>query len=195
MRVTGRVFWQVAASCSRRIGEYWLQYGTRDLTPWLLHDIEDLSDEDALLALLEGMQAAFLWPDYRKNIRANPDAQVPDFEARMVLRTRDGGVKVTIEFRRGWMFLYRKEGPPDPHVTVIFEDGKALRTFILRENILDALMADEVTVEDNLDYAWRFMFLVRDLVFRLQGTSSLAPEEAKARAQTRAKVKAARAMG
>ena len=71
-----------------------------------------------------------------------------------------------------------RQGPVD--VTVTFEDGRALRAFVRHEDILEALMANEVTVEGNLTYAWRFMFLVKDLLYRMGGMTSLEQAQAKA---------------
>ena len=171
-RVCSRILWLVSES----IG----QYCARTVTKWLLRELETESDQEALETLLYGMDVAFAWwPAYRENLGCWWHG-TPYYEARCVFQTRDG-VALTAGFRNGGMYVRRgvpRQGPVD--VTVTFEDGRALRAFVRHEDILEALMANEVTVEGNLTYAWRFMFLVKDLLYRMGGMTSLEQAQAKA---------------
>ena len=143
---------------SDHVGVWRTWLGTRDLVAWLLGD-GDPSADAALTLLLRGMAFAFMAiPDYRKNIEG--------FTARYAFQTKDLGVWVTADFANGEMHV-DAGGYADPQVTVVFYDAAALRSFLLRQDIVDALERNAVALEGNVNYAWRFMFLVNDLLHRL----------------------------
>lgn len=120
----------------------------------------DVSD-DFLELLLRGMAAAFLFSgDYRENIQG--------FTGTYVFRTGDGRVGCTAAFRNGRMKI-ENAARPASDVCVTFKDSKALQRFLLAENhdILDSILANDVEVEANLNYIYKFGFLARDLARRL----------------------------
>ena len=111
--------------------------------------------------LLKGMDLAFcLSCSYRENIRG--------FSGRYLFRTGDGRVGASAVFGNGRMDV-REEAIPDWTVRVTFRDPGALRTFLFSRNqdILDSLLKNDVDVDGNLNYLFRFGFLARDLLRRL----------------------------
>jgi len=71
---------------------------------------------------------------------------------------------VTATFKDDQLHVHEDE-VPDPQVTVIFKDGKALMDFLLAENpdILGAMLHQEVTPEGNLNYLYTFAYMARHL--------------------------------
>ena len=107
------------------------------------------------------MDLAFcLWPDYRRNIR--------DFEGRYLFRTADHSVTASAFFGDGEMHV-RREEIPSWNVCITFRNASALRDFLFSRNqdILDSLLKNEVEVQGNLNYIFKFGFMARDLFHRL----------------------------
>ena len=114
-----------------------------------------------LESLLNGMDLAFsLSKGYRRNIR--------DFEGRYLFRTADDIVAAAAIFKHGDMEVYR-EAIDDWDVRVTFKDADALNAFIFSrdQDILDSLLANDVEVDGNLNYIYKFGFMARDLGHRL----------------------------
>lgn len=133
------------------------------LLQWLQKGI-GLDDSEALDLLLDGMAVAFrLSRGYRSNILG--------FNAVYVFRTREDKVPVIATFADGRLESHEQgvNETVHPAVTITFRNGEALWSFLLNQEIVSALMANNVTVEGNLNYAWRFMFLVRNLRHRALG--------------------------
>jgi len=117
--------------------------------------------DDFVELLLQGMELSFrLSKDYRENIRG--------FAGTYVFRTADGRVGCSAVFRDGEMKVDEKVRSPYD-VRVSFKDAKALQRFLLAENqdILDSILANDVEVDGNLNYIYRFGYLVRNLQNRL----------------------------
>jgi len=111
--------------------------------------------------LLSGMDLAFmLLPDYRKNI--------DHFSGRYLFRTSDNLVAASAIFNHGDMDV-REDAISDWDVRITFKDAAALRTFLLSkdQDILDSVLANAVEVDGNLNYIYKFGFMVRDLIRRL----------------------------
>ncbi len=114
-----------------------------------------------LEVLLRGMEVSFcLLKGYRENIEG--------FTGTYVFRTDDGRVGRSAVFSDGNMDV-----DPKPRaayeVRVSFKDAPALWRFLLAENqdILDSILANDVDVDGNLNYIYKFGFLARDLQHRL----------------------------
>ncbi len=111
--------------------------------------------------LLSGMEIAFcLSKGYRKNTEG--------FEGRYLFRTGDNIVTASATFKDGDMDVH--EGTIDDwDVRVTFKDAAAFRAFIFSKNqdILDSILANEVEVDGNLNYIYKFGFMARDLGHRL----------------------------
>ena len=135
---------------------------------WLLRRFTALgkgfyTDEPDLFMelLLKGLSWAFyLCRPFRRNIRG--------FDARYGFATADGKVQTTAVFQRGTMTVLANVVDPCT-VKVMFSDVKALRGFLFSGNqdILNSLLTNDVSVSGNLNYIYRFGFMVRDLAHRL----------------------------
>ena len=111
--------------------------------------------------LLRGMDLAFsLSKSYRGNIE--------NFNARYVFTTRKGRVGATADFADGNMRVH-DSAKDQWNVRVTFTDSAALRRFLFGkdQDILNSLLANEVEVEGNLNYLYKFGFMAKDLGQRL----------------------------
>jgi len=107
--------------------------------------------------LLRGMDFAFcLSKRYRKNIK--------NFSGRYVFRTEDGRVAVTATFKNGDMHV-DDDARDGWNARVTFKNAAALRAYIFSKNqdILDSVLKNEVEVDGNLNYIYKFGFMARDL--------------------------------
>ena len=77
-------------------------------------------------------------------------------------------VAASATFARGDM-KYHKGAISDWHVMVTFKDTEALLAFLFSkdQDILNSLLANDVEVDGNLNYVYRFGFLARDLAHKL----------------------------
>ncbi len=120
----------------------------------------ELTDE-CLEALLKGMEFAF-WVSrgYRKNIKT--------FKGAYVFRTGDGKVVSSATFDDGDMDVHER-AVEDWDVRVTFKNQQAFWKFLFSKNqdILGSILANDVEVDGNLNYLYRFGFLARDLGHRL----------------------------
>lgn len=119
-------------------------------------------DPDKLLEFLLGAMDAAFWlsRSYRENIKG--------FRACYVFASRDGEVGATASFADGNMKVY-DEAQPCATARVIFHDAKALWNVLFGrdQQILDLILDNAVEVQGNLNYLYKFGFLVRDLERRL----------------------------
>lgn len=134
---------------------------TKMLSKGLLKEISDVATDKFLESLLTGMDLAFcLSGEYRRNIKG--------FRGRYLFRTADGGVVASAVFDNGNMQV-RKEGIGDWNVRVTFRDAVGLKAFLLSKNqdILDSILRNDVEVDGNLNYIYKFGFMARELTRRL----------------------------
>lgn len=117
---------------------------------------------DALVErLLEGMATAFLLSrSFRDNIQG--------FSARYVFATEDGSVGVSARFDGKRMHV-EHEPVDDWTVRVRFKDANRLRRFLFGKNqdILQSILDNDVEMDGNVNYLFKFGFLARDLERRL----------------------------
>ena len=127
----------------------------------LKREIEGQATDLFLELLLTGMDWAFcLVKGYRKNIEG--------FEGRYLFRTAGELVVSSAVFQGGEMFV--KQGSiTDWDVRVTFKNVTALREFLFSrdQDILNSLLANEVEIDGNLNYIYKFGFMARDLAHRL----------------------------
>lgn len=117
--------------------------------------------DDFLELLLRGMELAFcVSKDYRKNIEG--------FQATYAFQTADGRVGCSAVFHDGDMDIDSKVRLPY-NALVSFKDAQALWRFLLAENqdVLDSILANEVDVDGNLNYIYKFGYMATDLKRRL----------------------------
>lgn len=134
---------------------------THWLSDKLMAELHGSCTDNFLELLLRSMETAFcLMKPYRRNIQ--------DFKAKFVFATADGSVGTTVDFRGGGMKV-RENPVQDPTVRVTFTSAEALRKFLFSENqdILDSILENEVALEGNINYVYRFGFLAKDLIRRL----------------------------
>jgi len=111
--------------------------------------------------LLGGMSLAFLFlGSYRRNIKG--------FSGAYLFRTADGKVAAGARFQDGRMHVLSTEFSAYD-VAVTFNDPAALRRFLFSrdQDILASILANDVSVDGNLNFIYKFGFLARDLVSRL----------------------------
>ena len=119
--------------------------------------------EEFLETLLELMEIAiFFDADYRENIAG--------FSGRYLFRSTDHAIKVSATFADVEMKVTEQE-IADPHVTIIFKDGRALMNFLICKNpdILGSMLRQEVTTEGNLNYLYKFAYMARRLQLMANG--------------------------
>lgn len=113
--------------------------------------------EEFLQTLLTLMQIMFVVNhDYRLNIRK--------FNGRYQFLSKDGQVTIAVVFNNGRMEVLEKV-IDDPHITVIFRDGRTLLNFIIspRQDILGSMLRHDVTTRGNLNYLNKFGFMAKQL--------------------------------
>jgi len=120
----------------------------------------DLTDKFVEL-LLKGMDLAFcLSIGYRKNIK--------NFEGKYLFRTEDEAVVASAIFKNGNMKVC-EEAIYDWDVRVTFKDVGAFWSFLFSrdQDILESLLNNDVETDGNLNYMYKFVFMVKDLARRL----------------------------
>lgn len=123
--------------------------------------LEDETAETFLEVLLLLMKFKFMLdPSYRRNIE--------NFRGRYQFKSKDGGVTVLVEFDNGKMDV-KEALSEDVDVTVIFKDGRALMNFLFHRDILRGLLNNDVTVDGNLNYMYKFGFMANHLQLELTG--------------------------
>ena len=143
-----------------RVGNFIARIGSRRLRK-LRKQLSGKVTDDFLDLLLDGMDLAFcLSKGYRKNIK--------NFEGRYLFRTGDGRVAGSAIFKHGDMKT-PEDAIGDWDARVTFKDADALNAFIFSrdQDILDSILANDVEVDGNLNYIYKFGFMARDLGRRL----------------------------
>jgi hypothetical protein len=119
--------------------------------------------EEFLESLLGFMKLLFLVDhDFKRNIR--------DFNARYLFKSRDGSITVAAIFRDDEMDVQEEE-IADPNITVIFKDSKALMNYLLspKPDVLGSMLRQEVTLDGNLNYLYKFAFMAKRLQLMVSG--------------------------
>ena len=120
--------------------------------------------------LLKAMSLSFYLlkrdSNYQNHLR---DSKGQPFEGRYLFQTtKEDGIIASAIFTNGDMHV-RKDAISEWDVKVTFTDGKALRKFLFSEDqdIINSLAENEVEVEGNLNYIYKFGFMAKDLLRRL----------------------------
>ena len=60
---------------------------------------------------------------------------------------------------------------PDPDITILFKDGKALMGYLLspKPDILGSILHQEVSLAGNLNYLYKFAFMSKRLQLMAEG--------------------------
>ena len=110
--------------------------------------IENSSDNSLIIFGLDG---------FNKNIEG--------FDAVYVFTTEDGGVQATARFNDGVMSLH-SSAASNWDLKIVFRDANALWKLMMSggAGVVDAMMENDTQVYGNLNYLYRFGFLVKDLL-------------------------------
>jgi hypothetical protein len=153
-----RIYWRLLA---------WLRPEPRLLelvrrkAQMLKDQMEGKLTDDFVEVLFFTMEVAFiLLASYRRNLRG--------FRGSIVLRTADQRGATSAVFGKEKM-LVKAKAVFSPNVTVTFKDSAALCRFLFSkdQDILASLLANEVELDGNMNYIYKFGFMARDLTRRL----------------------------
>ncbi|MDI6792320.1 MAG: hypothetical protein QME81_05555 [bacterium] len=154
----------------------WLLYPVRRIWRYLarrafLKCLRDEVAEEFLEILLKLMSLSFCLD---RNLRKN----IEGFNGLIQFRSKDNEVRVLAEFKDNR--LKAKELKPTeklkatPNATVVFKNADALMNFLLpkgggdgRRDILRPILENEVALEGNFNYIFRFGFLANHLQLKL----------------------------
>lgn len=138
---------------------------TRLFSGRLRRQIEEEVTDELLGVLLWCLGLAFAFSrGFRKNIDG--------FDGRYVFAADPSGsgsrVAESVIFQNGRM-LRDDDAVDDYHVKVSFADPEALRRYLLstEQDILDLMLENKVTVEGNVNYVYKFLFMTKDLFRRI----------------------------
>jgi hypothetical protein len=119
--------------------------------------------EDFLQLLLGLMSVVFKFdPDFRKNIA--------HFNGRYQFKSKDGRITIAALFGDNRLEV-RKALISNPDITILFKDGKALMGYLLtpKPDILGAMLRQEVSLDGNLNYLYKFAFMAKRLQLMATG--------------------------
>lgn len=114
--------------------------------------------EGFLLLLLKLMDLVFMlniW-NFRENIEG--------FRGRYVFRSKNDSIVASASFKNGNMKVYDKI-IDKPDITITFRDDKALMNYLLspKPDILGSILRQDVTVNGNLNYLYKFAYMAKRL--------------------------------
>jgi len=128
----------------------------------LIKGLDSEFTEDILKLLLTGMGLVFLLSSkYRKNIE--------NFNGRYLFRSKDNALSVAAVFKNGSMKVI--DGTIDsPNITIIFKNPAALKNFLFspKPDILNAILRQDVSVDGNLNYLYKFAYMANHLKLTAQ---------------------------
>lgn len=119
--------------------------------------------ENFLQLLLSLMSVVFLVDhEFRKNIE--------QFTGRYQFRSKDGRITVAALFADNRLEV-RQEEIDNPDITILFKDGKALMGYLLtpKPDILGSMLRQEVSLDGNLNYLYKFAFMAKRLQLMATG--------------------------
>lgn len=144
----------------------------RPLRRWLagrdfLRRLEGELTEEFLELLLKLMG---LWFHTDTAFRRN----IEGFEGSYVFQDRSRDFLVSVDFRDGRMSVAERNIPA-AKVRIVFKDEAALFRFLLTEkpDAIAAVLSQDVTIEGNLNYFYKFAYMVTHLKLKL--TKKLEP--------------------
>lgn len=128
----------------------------------LQEQLETDFTEEILEMLLKTMSLAFLLSGkYRRNIE--------HFKGSYVFKSRDNSFVIGAVFDNAEMKVH--DGPIEkPSITILFRDPAALRNFIFspKPDILNAILRQDITLEGNFNYLYKFAYMANHLRLKAQ---------------------------
>ncbi len=140
--------------------------GARKLKRQLLGKATDRLIEFLLKAMSLSFYLLKKDVNYQNHLR---DSEGKAFQGRYLFQTKKGdGVVASATFENGDIQV-RRDAIADWDAKVTFTNGKALRRFLFSEDqdIINSLAENEVEVEGNLNYIYKFGFMAKDLLRRV----------------------------
>ncbi|WDP90342.1 MAG: hypothetical protein HUN04_11800 [Desulfobacter sp.] len=119
--------------------------------------------EEFLELLLNAMGLFFVFSrEFRR--------QIEGFEGRYLFRSRDGGITISTVFKDGKMKVKEKE-ISNTDIIISFKNAKALRDFIFspKPDILGSILRQDVVVDGNLNYMYKFAYMAKRLQLMATG--------------------------
>jgi len=103
---------------------------------------------------------------------------IRDFEGRIEFRSKDNRIRVLADFSKGRLNKRELDADevlqPPPNAGIVFKDAEAVKNFLLpkgglkgRRDVLRSLLKNEVKLEGNFNYIYRFGFLASHLQLQL----------------------------
>jgi hypothetical protein len=151
LRLLGRVF-----------SDRWASKLARVFTRRAVDRVRIEATDDILDVLLYAMEVCF-WLD-----RSYREDNIKDFTGVYVFTSAERAIGGTASFAKGHMHA-SSEAQPEFTARVRFKNAAALRNFLFAgsPDILNALLNDDIELDGNLNYIYKFGFMVTDLERRL----------------------------
>jgi uncharacterized protein (DUF1330 family) len=128
----------------------------------LLQGLESDFTEEILKILLTSMSLIFVVNSkYRMNIE--------NFHGTYLFRSQDNAFSAAAVFKNGKMEVL--DGAIDnPNIAIIFKNPAALRSFIFspKPDILNAILRQDVSIDGNLNYLYKFAYMANHLKLMAQ---------------------------
>ena len=101
-----------------------------------------------------------------------------DFNGRIEFKSKNNEIRVLADFKNGCLdereLDPEEELRPPAHASIVFKDAAAVKNFLLpkgglkgRRDVLRSLLKNEVNLEGNFNYIYRFGFLATHLQLQL----------------------------
>lgn len=128
-----------------------------------LEAIKSEGAEEFLQLLLKAMKLVFfIDKDFRRNIE--------NFNGRYLFCSKDRSITVAAVFENGRLKVSEEE-IDNTNMTVTFKNAKALMGFLLspKPDILGSMLRQDVAVDGNLNYLYKFAFMAKRLQLKATG--------------------------
>ena len=138
-------------------------FRAKTLQKRFLNCIESEFAEEFLELLLKLMSLVFfLDKDFKRNIE--------NFNGRYLFKSRDNKITVAAIFRDNQMKVYEK-AINRTNITVTFRNAKGLMNYLLspKPDILGSILRQDVTIDGNLNYLYKFAYIARHLQLMVTG--------------------------
>ena len=129
----------------------------------LVNQVKEEVTEEFLKALLQFFRISCCFDKYLRR-------SIENFKGQIEFRSENKGIRVVAEFRDG--YLHPRELKPNEQLTppanasIVFKNPEAVQNFLLppggsegRKDVLRSYLNNEIRLEGNLNYIYRFGFL------------------------------------
>jgi hypothetical protein len=133
----------------------------------VLSQVEEEVTEEFLKALIHFLGFSCCLDEYLRR-------SIKDFNGQIEFRSENKGIKVVAEFKNGRLkakeLRPEEDLAPPANASVVFKNPKAVKNFLLpegklegRRDVLRSLLHNEIRLEGNFNYIYRFGFLATHL--------------------------------